>query len=57
MSLTDTEIRKSKPSGEDYQLSDGQALSLVIRKKGTTTWRYEFRLGGKKTKYHYGNYP
>jgi len=57
MPLTDTEIRKSKASGEDYQISDGNALFLVIRKKGTKTWRYEFRLDGKKQKYHYGNYP
>jgi len=57
MSLTDTEIKKAKPSTKDYQMGDGDGLSLVIRKKGTKTWRYEFRLKGKKDKYHYGNYP
>jgi len=57
MPLTDTEIRKAKPSTKDYQMGDGNGLSLVVRKKGTKTWRYEFRLNGKKDKYHYGNYP
>ncbi len=57
MALTDTEIRKSKPLEKDYQKSVGKGLSLVIRSKGTKTWRYEFRLDGKKDKYHYGNYP
>lgn len=57
MPLTDVQIRKTKASGDDYQIADGNALYLVIRKKGTKTWRYEFRLEGKKQKYHYGNYP
>ena len=57
MALTDTEIKKAKPLEKDYQLGDGRGLTLVIRKKGTKTWRYEFRFDGKKDKYHYGNYP
>lgn len=57
MALTDTEIKKTKPLEKDYQMGDSNGLSLVIRKKGTKTWRYEFRLNGKKDKYHYGNYP
>ena len=57
MPLTDTEIKKAKPLEKDYQMGDSKGLSLVIRKKGTKTWRYEFRIGGKKDKYHYGNYP
>jgi integrase len=57
MSLTDIGIKKAKPSTKDYQMAVGKGLSLVVRKKGTKTWRYEFRLNGKKEKYHYGNYP
>ena len=57
MPLTDIEIKKAKPLGNDYQMGDGNGLSLIVRKKGTKTWRYEFRLNGKKDKYHYGNYP
>ncbi len=55
--LTDTEIKKLKATGKDYQRSDGDALSLVVRGGGEKSWRYEFRLGGKKQKFNYGNYP
>ncbi|WP_019867634.1 tyrosine-type recombinase/integrase [Methylovulum miyakonense] len=57
MALTDTEIKKAKALEKDYQMGDSKGLSLVVRKKGTKTWRYEFRLNAKKDKYHYGNYP
>lgn len=57
MALTDTEIKKIKPLANDYQIADSKGLSLVIRKKGTKTWRYEYRLAGKKGKCQYGNYP
>ena len=57
MSLTDTEIRKLKAREAEYQKADGDGLILVVRPKGTKTWRYEFRISGKKYKYHYGNYP
>lgn len=54
MSLTDTKIKKSTALEKDYQLADGDGLSLIIRKMGTKAWRYEFRLNGKKQKYLYG---
>ncbi|MDD1621440.1 MAG: Arm DNA-binding domain-containing protein [Methylococcaceae bacterium] len=57
MALTDTQIRKAKTLDRDYQLADGDGLSLLVRKKGTKSWRYEFRLADKKHKYLYGNYP
>jgi integrase len=57
MALTDTEIKKLKARDTEYQKSDGNGLVLVIRPKGTKTWRYEFRLNEKKYKHHYGNYP
>ncbi|MGR8929256.1 MAG: tyrosine-type recombinase/integrase [Gammaproteobacteria bacterium] len=55
--LSDTEIKKLRPTGKEYQKSDGDSLSLVVRTKGEKLWRYEFRLDGKKYKYSYGNYP
>ncbi len=45
--LTDTEIKKLKPTGKDYQKADSKGLVLVVRKAGGKFWRYEFRLGGK----------
>ncbi|WP_020484535.1 tyrosine-type recombinase/integrase [Methylomonas sp. MK1] len=55
--LTDTAIKKLKPVGKDYQKADGEGLVLVVRAAGEKSWRYEFRLNGKKQKYTYGNYP
>ena len=55
--LTDTEIKKLKATGKEYQRADGKGLVIVVRAKGTKFWRYEFRLDGKKEKYGYGNYP
>lgn len=55
--LKDQEIKKLKPTGKDYQKADYEGLVLLVRAQGTKTWRYEFRLDGKKQKYAYGNYP
>jgi integrase len=57
MALTDTEIKKLKPIGKDYQKADSRGLVLVIREAGGKFWRYEFRLDGKKFRYGFGNYP
>ena len=55
--LTDTEIKKLKATGKDYQKADSRGLVLVIRKAGGKFWRYEYRIDGKKSKYGIGNYP
>lgn len=57
MALTDTEIKKIKAIGRDYQKADSKGLVLVIREAGGKFWRGEFRLNGKKCRYGYGNYP
>jgi integrase len=57
MALTDTEIRKLKAIGKDYQKADAKGLVLVIRAAGGKFWRGELRLNGKKFRYGYGNYP
>lgn len=53
----DVRYRNAEITGKEYQLSDENALYLLVRAQGTRTWRYEFRLHGKKQKYTYGNYP
>ncbi len=55
--ITDTEIKKLKPTGKEYQKADARGLVLVVRAKGSKFWRYEYRLDGKKFKYGYGSYP
>jgi hypothetical protein len=57
MALTDTEIRKLKATGQEYQKADSRGLVLVIRAKGGKFWRGELRLDSKKFRYGYGTYP
>jgi integrase len=57
MALTELQCKKAKATGKDYQMADEDSLSLLVRAKGTKTWRYEFRLEGKKQKFTHGNYP
>ncbi|WP_432722272.1 tyrosine-type recombinase/integrase [Jeongeupia wiesaeckerbachi] len=57
MPLTELQCKNAKPSGKEYQIADGDGLTLLVREKGTKLWRYEYRLNGKKTKISYGNYP
>lgn len=57
MALTDTEIKRLKPTGKEYQKADSRGLVLVVRAKGSKFWRYEFRFDGKKDRYGIGNYP
>ena len=57
MALTDTEIKKLKATGKEYQKADSRGLVLVVRAKGEKFWRCELRLDGDKFRYGYGNYP
>ena len=57
MALTDTEIKKLKATGKEYQKADSRGLVLIVRAKGEKFWRCELRLNGDKFRYGYGNYP
>jgi len=57
MPLKTIEITNLKPKEKDYQVPDGNGLSLIVRKKGTKTWLFQFRLNEAKGKYKYGSFP
>lgn len=38
--LTDTEIRAAKPKDADYQLYDGDGLTLLIKSSGSKLWQF-----------------
>ena len=48
MSLTDAEIRASKPSEKPYKLFDGGGLYLLINPDGSRWWRVKYRYAGKE---------
>ncbi len=57
MSLTDTEIRKSKAGDKPYRLPDGKGLFLFVTATGGKLWRWKYRHGGKQKLMALGQYP
>lgn len=58
MALTDTKIRNAKPKpGVAQKLADGGGLYLYVSVTGAKSWRYDYRLLGKRKTYTIGVYP
>lgn len=55
--LTDAAVRKAKPTGRDYKLSDSGGLHLFVSKSGHRSWRLKYRHGGKERRLVFGPYP
>lgn len=59
MSLTDTAIRKTKPTATVQKLRDGGGLYLLLRPDGAKWWRWDYRrpVTGKRNTLSLGTYP
>jgi len=57
MSLTDTEVRRSKPTEKAYRLSDGGSLYLWVTPAGGKLWRWAYNHDGKEKLMSFGKYP
>jgi integrase len=57
MSLTDTEIRKSRPGEKAYRLPDSKGLFLFVTPTGGKLWRWKYRHGGMQKLMSLGQYP
>ncbi len=57
MTLSDTGIRKAKPSDKTQRLFDGGGLYLELSPAGGKWWRFKYRLGGKEKRLSLGTYP
>ena len=55
--LTDTEIRKAKPSDKPYRMFDGGGLYLEVAISGGKLWRFKYRFNGKEKRQALGTYP
>ncbi len=55
--LTDTAIRKTKPSATPLKLSDGQGMYLLVKPDGGRYWRLDYRHNGKRKTLALGVYP
>ena len=57
MALTDTQLKRVKPSQKPYELADGNGLVAEVMPSGTIAWRYRYRLNGRREKVSIGKYP
>jgi len=57
MPLTDTALRKVKPTDKVQRLFDGSGLYLEITPTGGKLWPQKYRFGGKEKRLAHGTYP
>ncbi|EDR1382535.1 DUF4102 domain-containing protein [Salmonella enterica subsp. diarizonae serovar 61:r:z53] len=57
MALTDTAIRKIKPTEKSFKLTDSAGLYLLIKPNGSKLWYMKYRIDGKEKKLAFGPYP
>ncbi len=57
MALTDTAIRKIKPTEKSFKITDSSGLYLLIKPNGSKLWYMKYRIGGKEKKLAFGPYP
>ena len=55
--LTDTKVRQAKARSTPYKLADQGGLYLHISTTGAKSWRYDYRLHGKRETLTIGKYP
>ncbi|MBS1206819.1 MAG: hypothetical protein H6R25_3718 [Proteobacteria bacterium] len=57
--LSASEVQKAKPADKDYELFDGQGLTLFIRTTGKKIWRFRYKRPGSivRTTITLGHYP
>lgn len=57
MALTDTAIRKIKPTEKSFKITDSAGLYLLIKPNGSKLWYMKYRIDGKEKKLAFGPYP
>ncbi len=57
MALTDTAIRKIKPTEKSFKITDSAGLYLLIKPNGSKLWYMKYRVDGKEKKLAFGPYP
>lgn len=46
--LTDTALRKLKPNGATYKVAERDGMYVTVSRTGTITFRYDYRLDGRR---------
>ncbi|MDE2594480.1 MAG: integrase arm-type DNA-binding domain-containing protein, partial [Burkholderiales bacterium] len=55
--LSDSAIRKAKPSDKQFKMPDERGLQLVVRPNGSKLWQLRYRHQGKEKTASLGQYP
>ena len=55
--LTESAIKKAKPTAKQFKLSDGGGLYLLVHSNGSKYWRFDFRFDGKQKSSSLGVWP
>ena len=54
--LTDTELRKLRPKEKAFKVADRDGLYVTISTTGTKSFRYDYRLNGRRETLTIGRY-
>src|SRR3546814_4600826 len=54
--LTDTALRNLKPKAKPYKASDRDGMYVTVSPGGTVTFRYDYRLNGRRETLTIGRY-
>ena len=54
--LTDIVLKRLKPKDKDYKVSDRDSMYVVIKPSGTITFRYDYRMNGRRETLTIGRY-
>lgn len=54
--LTDTALRNLKPKSKPYKASDRDGMYVAVSTTGTVTFRYDYRLNGRRETLTIGRY-
>lgn len=57
MALTQTRLRALKPRTRRYEVTDRDGLCIEVMPSGRMSWRYRYRLAGRREKLTIGPYP
>lgn len=57
MALSDTAIRKTKPTDKPFKVADEKGLFLLVAPSGGKLWRMKYRFDGKEKLLSFGTYP
>lgn len=55
--LNDTRLRALKPRAARYEVADRDGLMVEVHPSGRLTWRFRYRLHGRREKVTLGTYP